>query len=166
MFCPLDRESKTCRGHPATRPPECTAAPPVVVAMRTGHWDCVASDCLSAALCLECTRPAADSGGIHVCPFRRQLAQSGRAPRELTRLPCETWYRVFFFVFFSAPPFSTITGGETIPPCSPSSEARIVAGNLGGHFSWSHACYLFIYLFIYFPFFLFFLKLQPVGLRT
>lgn len=36
-----------------------------------------ACDCLSGALCLECTRSTADSG-VFMCAVRRQLAPSGR----------------------------------------------------------------------------------------
>lgn len=79
---------------------------------RTGSCRChedgrlrlYASDCLSRALCLECTRPTADSGAF-MCAVRRQLAPLGR---RLARLFCETWNR------FTEP--STITGGETIQP--------------------------------------------------
>lgn len=64
-----------------------------------GRLRLYACDCLSAALCLECTRPTADSG-VFMCAVRRQLAPSGRPPCCLRDF-CVKPGTVFFF--FSGP---------------------------------------------------------------
>lgn len=80
MFCPLERRerpSETCDrvpGNAATQVYSHTSSCRCHEDRRLRLYAC---DCLSGALCLECTRPTADSG-VFMCAVRRQLAPSGR----------------------------------------------------------------------------------------
>lgn len=110
-----------------------------------------ACDCLSGALCLECTRPTADSG-VFMCAVRRQLAPSGRG-----RVACETslWNLEPFLG-----PFHHHRRRDNTA-FYPSSEARIV--RLLGICAATSAGLMSVIYFIFCFFRVFFLKVAACG---
>lgn len=146
-----ERPSETCDGYPATPLPKCTVTPAVVVAMRTGDWDCMPVIVWAVHFAwsargrrlirgYSCVPLGAISAvGTGPCCLRDFSVKPGTVSRPLPPSQAARQYSLL----------SVIRGSY----CSS-------AGNLCGHFSWSHVCYLFHFLF--FQGF-FFLKVAACG---